>query len=345
MPPKIWPERYAYTRFSLSGKNKILKPGELLFRVGEQSNGMYVLRKGQVLVYLDKGGTEIPLTTVGAGGMLGEMSLFDKKPRSASARAIDDVELTQISNEDFTKILQQIPKWFVTLMATLSARLRDTNERLQNLEGKYKGNFNPMEELTKILHILHLLWYKSGVKELKNWILEREAAENEVAAVLNMERTKVTSVVEACIMGGLIQAGKNSYKKDILTILNRGDLERFIMFVSRLRKRNDTIKFLPQEFVDIVETLAKAAKATAYDTFAIELKSLQEEAKMRGFRTENWGEIAPMFLDVDDSVVLTKNAKDLNLKVVKKQIDTLVQHAKILRVITRNEEKKNSKAA
>ena len=317
----------------------------MLFRVGEQSNGMYVIRKGQILVYLDKAGTEIPLATVGAGGMLGEMSLFDKKPRSASARAIDDVELTQITIEDFTKILQQIPKWFVTLMATLSARLRDTNERLQELEAKYKGNFNPLEELTKILHILHLLWYKSGVKELKSWILERESAENEVAMVLNMDRPKVSTVIDAIVGGGLIATGKNSYKKDVLTILNRGDLERFILFVSRLRKRNAAIKYLPQEFADIVDTLAKAAKATAYDTFAIDLKNLMDDAKTKGFRTEKWPEFAAMLLDVDDSVTVTKTAKDINLKVQKKLIDTLLQHTKILQAITRSEEKKSSKVA
>ena len=329
----------------MSGKNKILKPGELLFRVGEQSNGMYVIRKGQILVYLDKAGAEIPLATVGAGGMLGEMSLFDKKPRSASARAIDDVELTQITIEDFTKILQQIPKWFVTLMSTLSARLRDTNERLQELEAKYKANFNPLEELTKILHILHLLWYKNGVKELKSWILERESAEIEVALILNLDRPRVTAVIDAIVGGGLIAGAKNSYKKDVLTILNRGDLERFINFVSRLRKRNTTIKFLPQELVDIIDTLSKAAKATAYDTFAIDVKNLSDEAKVKGFRTEKWSEYAAMLLDVDDSITVTKTSKDINLKVQKKLIDTLLQHAKILQAITRAEEKKNTKAA
>lgn len=329
----------------LSGKNKILKPGEMLFRVGDQSNGMFVIRKGQILVYLDKGGTEIPLATVGAGGMIGEMSLFDKKPRSASARAIDDVELTQISNEDFNKILQQIPKWFVTLMSTLSARLRDTNERLQDLESKYKGNFNPLEELTKTLHILHLLWYKTGVKELKSWLLERDAAELEVAMILNMERSKVTSVIDAIISGGLISSAKNSYKKDVLAILNRGDLERFIHFVSRLRKRNSAIKVLPQEFVDLVDNLAKAAKATAYDTFSIDLKNLEADAKLKGFRVEKWAEYAAMLLEVDDAVTVTKTPKDINLKVQKKSIDLLLQHTKVLRAISSVEDKKKANKA
>ncbi|RYZ85460.1 MAG: cyclic nucleotide-binding domain-containing protein, partial [Proteobacteria bacterium] len=117
----------------VSGKNKILKKGELLFKAGDSSDGMYVLRKGQIQIFLDKGGNDIVLASVAAGGMIGEMSLFDKKPRSASARAMEETEVTQISNDDFNKIISQIPKWLVSLMATLSSRLRDTNERLQDL--------------------------------------------------------------------------------------------------------------------------------------------------------------------------------------------------------------------
>jgi CRP-like cAMP-binding protein len=329
----------------LSGKNKILQAGEILFRVGDKPTGMFIIRRGQILVFLDKGGQEIPLATIGAGGMIGEMSLFDKKPRSASARAVDEVEITQISNEEFAKILQQIPKWFVSLMTTLSTRLRDTNDRLQDLESKYKGNVNPLEELTKTLHIIQLLWHKLGIKEAKNWIIEREVAEKEAAAILNIEISKVSQTIQAIISGGLISSGRNTYKKETLGIVNRGDLERFIYFVTAIRRKNMSLKFLPQEFVDIAEMLAKQAKATAYDSFSIELKNLEVEAKSRGFRTDTWLEVAPLFVDLDSSVIVSRTGKDISFKIQKKGIDTLIQHAKILRVVTRSEEKKVTPAA
>jgi CRP-like cAMP-binding protein len=329
----------------VSGKNKILKPGDMLFRVGEASNGMYVIRRGQVLVYLDKGGVEIPLATIGAGAMLGEMSLFDKKPRSASARLIEEVELTQITNDEFTKILQQIPKWFVALMSTLSSRLRDTNERLQDLEAKYKGNLNPFEELIKTLHILQLLWYKLGTKEVKSWSLDRQAAEDELSIILNLDQTQTAAIIDTIVGGGLINASKNQYKKDVLVILNRGDLDRFIDFVTRVRKKNNAMKFLPQEFVDIIDMLARLAKATAYDTFSIDSKQLETEARNKGFRTEKWSDILTMMMDVDESLVITKGAKDISFKVQKKSIETLLNHARILRGVTRSAEKKQNKAA
>jgi CRP/FNR family cyclic AMP-dependent transcriptional regulator len=330
---------FATRRSALSGKNKILKPGELLFRVGEQSDGMYLIRKGQILVYLDKGGTEIPLATIGAGSMLGEMALFDKKPRSASARAVDEVEVTKITNEEFTKIMTQIPKWFVTLMATLSSRLRDTNERLQDIESKYKGSLNPIEEMIKTVHVLQLLYYKLGVKEVKSWGIEREAAEAEVAQILNKEKAKVTQVIDAIVSGGLVTITKNSYKKDMLTIHNRGDLERFIDFSSRIRKKNTAMKFLPQQFVDILDLLCRQAKATAYDTFSIDLKNLEEEGRKKGFSVDNWSEHAQLFENVDDAIIVTKT-RDINFKVQKKMVEVVLQHARILRAISRSEEKK-----
>ncbi len=329
----------------MSGKNRILKPGAILFRAGDKPDGMYIIRRGQILVFLEKGGQDIPLATIGQGGMIGEMSLFDKKPRSASARAVDEVEITLISNEEFTKILQQIPKWFVSLMTTLSTRLRDTNERLQDLEAKYKGNLNPLEELTKILHILQLLWFKLGTKETKSWSIEREAAEKEAAMILNYEHARIAATVQSVINGKLISTGRNSYKKEILSIVNRGDLDRFIHFVVTIRKKNIALKALPQEFVDIAEMLAKQAKATAYDSFSTDLKTLELDAKSRGFRTEKWVEVAPLFIDLDSSIVVSRTGKDIAFKIQKKGIDLLIQHAKILRSVTNSPAKPLTPAA
>jgi CRP-like cAMP-binding protein len=325
----------------LSGRNTLLKRGELLFKVGEQSDGMYLIRKGKIRVYLDKGGTEIHLATIGAGSMLGEMALFDKKPRSASARAVDEVEVTKISNDEFSKIMTQIPKWFVTLMATLSSRLRDTNERLQDIEAKYNGNLNPIEEMIKTVHVLQLLYYKIGVKEVKTWCIERESAESEVSQILNKEKAKLTPVIDAIVSGGLVTITKNSYKKDMLTIHNRGDLERFIDFSSRIRKKNTAMKFLPQEFVDILDLLAHQAKVTAYDTFSVDLKNLVEDGRKKGFVVDKWAETSLLLENIDDAIVVTKG-KDVNFKIQKKSINVVLQHARILRAISRSEEKKQS---
>lgn len=329
----------------MSGKNKILKKGELLFKAGDGSDGMYVLRRGQIQIFLDKGGNDIVLATVAAGGMIGEMSLFDKKPRSASARAMEETEVTQISNDDFNKIISQIPKWLVSLMATLSSRLRDTNDRLQDLEAKYKGNYNPLEELIRTLQILILLYYKDGTKEGKSWILDKDLAITELAKILTLDKAKVEIWLNALIKGGLLVLAKNQYKKDVLNVTNRGDLERFSEFARKLRVKNPNLKSLPQDFVDMLEMLVKMSKTSAYDTFSVDLKPLMNEAKGLGFRVDAWPSMVAMFAEVDDSVAIIKGPKDIAFKVTKKTIETFLANSKILRAVTLSEEKAANRAA
>ena len=171
----------------MAGGNEILNKGEHLFREGDGSDGMFVIRQGEIQIYLEQGGTEVHLATIEAGGMIGEMALFDKKPRSASAKvASDQTEVTRISNEDFLRVLKQVPKWFVTLMSSLSSRLRDTNQKLQRLEKELHGERIPMDNLLKCLSVLSLIWHKEGYKEGKQWFLERDLAENQIAEILKI---------------------------------------------------------------------------------------------------------------------------------------------------------------
>ena len=93
----------------VAGANKICKPGQVLFKSGDASDGMYIIRKGELRVYLEQDGKEVVLATIGDGGMIGEMALFDRQPRSASVKATKETEVTHITVGDFEKLMKQIP--------------------------------------------------------------------------------------------------------------------------------------------------------------------------------------------------------------------------------------------
>lgn len=62
--------------------------GELLFRQGAAPNGLYLLAEGWVVVSVRMfGSDELTLTELGPGATVGELSLIDRQPRSATARA------------------------------------------------------------------------------------------------------------------------------------------------------------------------------------------------------------------------------------------------------------------
>ncbi len=81
----------------MAGTNKVLKEGQVLFKAGDKPDGMYLIRKGELRVYLEQDGKEVSLASIGEAGMIGEMGLFDAQPRSASVKATKETVVKHIS--------------------------------------------------------------------------------------------------------------------------------------------------------------------------------------------------------------------------------------------------------
>ncbi len=314
---------------------KRLRPGELLFHAGEQSEGMFVIRKGQVLVYLEKPSSIIPLAVASTGGMVGEMALIDRKPRSASAKAIDEVELTYISNEEFTRILDKIPKWFVSLMSTLSSRLRDTNEHLQLTEGKYKSKSNSLDQQYKTLRFILLIGYKLGANDPKHWVVERSRFEEEIKLILALDNEKAQALVDVLVGFGFFHSISAHEGRTLISMHSRTEFEKFTECVGLLRKKDGNISAMVQEMADLTDLLAKLAQSSVYDSFSINLKSLIEEAQNKGYQTQGWYEASWLLADLDDSLLISKSGQDVAFRVNKKRISTFVQYTKALKGLLR----------
>src|SRR6478672_5006164 len=71
-----------------------------------------------------------------AGEHLGEIALFDDRPRSASAVATTDATLLELDRDTLSRYLAQRPQGAMTLLRTLAARLRATNEMLSQRAAK-----------------------------------------------------------------------------------------------------------------------------------------------------------------------------------------------------------------
>src|SRR5215831_5339780 len=67
--------------------------GQVLFREGDQADGVFRLLSGTVDIVRELDGDPILLGTVGAGQFVGEMGVMENRPRSATARAASEVEV------------------------------------------------------------------------------------------------------------------------------------------------------------------------------------------------------------------------------------------------------------
>ena len=112
------------------------KAGESILAEDDASDSMYFIRKGKVEIMKKLSSLETPnaqLSVLGPGVFFGEMGVISNEPRSATARALDDVELLEIQRERFTAIAFQYPTILMNLMHNVSDRLRNTNVRFAEL--------------------------------------------------------------------------------------------------------------------------------------------------------------------------------------------------------------------
>jgi CRP/FNR family transcriptional regulator/CRP/FNR family cyclic AMP-dependent transcriptional regulator len=95
---------------------------------------MYLLDSGRVKVALaSPEGRELVLNYLEAPAHFGEMALVDGQPRSSDVVAVTDVELLTLDGKDLSAAIQLQPRLALSLIATLSRRLRHTIARLEDM--------------------------------------------------------------------------------------------------------------------------------------------------------------------------------------------------------------------
>ena len=104
---------------------KRLKAGETLFRTGEEGKHMYLVVEGHIDVNVGDKTVE----TVGLHGIVGEMALIDKSPRSASATAASASEVAVIDRDVFLALVGDSPAFSLYVMKLMASRIRKMNTR------------------------------------------------------------------------------------------------------------------------------------------------------------------------------------------------------------------------
>ncbi|MGZ3709939.1 MAG: Crp/Fnr family transcriptional regulator, partial [Bdellovibrionota bacterium] len=196
-----------------------LKRGQLLFSEGEASRAIYVLRNGMIRLYLKKGDSVIELDTVRSGQVLGELAFLDGMPRSASAEALTDCELLEISGPTFLEVLRKTPDWLKMLLKAVVGRLRSSNTRIRQLEsastafdysntdGKRVSHYvflSPSDALRLVVGCLAVGARSQKTEhghELRIGLLNRYCQQ-----ILSIPAAKITSFIHILEKGGLVHS-------------------------------------------------------------------------------------------------------------------------------------------
>lgn len=114
-------------------RERRLQKGEAITRQGQSGDELYIVTQGFVEVVLGEGAaTSRVVVNLGSGQIIGEMSLVDQGPRSATVRAIEDPTIVQvIQRRDFDNLCQNnFHIGFIVMRniaADLSFKLRHRN--------------------------------------------------------------------------------------------------------------------------------------------------------------------------------------------------------------------------
>ncbi len=118
----------------MAAVQKQFKAGQYLFKEGQASNSMFLIRRGSVGVRKMKGNTFVEIARIYPNQVLGELSFFDRLPRSAAAVALTDVDALEIGFEALDKAWNNIPEYFRAIMGSVADRLRRANDTIRRLK-------------------------------------------------------------------------------------------------------------------------------------------------------------------------------------------------------------------
>lgn len=222
---------------SPSGSRRLMK-GDLLFKEGDASTAMYLIRSGMVRIFKKKGDQQIEIDTLRSGQIVGEMAFLDGNPRSASGEALMDTELVEISKSLYDSTMVQIPEWLKVLLKAIVARLRSTTTKMKNLEtsssemnyadGRRNFTFLSSHDCLKISTAVLLVGTLSKETLPEGPRIKMGSLERYANQVMGVPVAKITSFLDTLKQANILHISENS--QDV-ALKDAPLLEGFIQYV------------------------------------------------------------------------------------------------------------------
>ena len=153
---------------------RALAAGETLFSTGEPGDALYVVRTGQVELFLrDTAGQKIVLSVADPGDIFGELALLDRGARSATAVALVESDLLELSREDLLPLFQASPAVALRLLGAMGHMTRKADDLLKarvsrNANVEADANLSGLQKVADLISnfsgrmpflILNALWF------------------------------------------------------------------------------------------------------------------------------------------------------------------------------------------
>ncbi len=170
------------------------KRGELIVEQGCKSDALFILLNGRARVLTaDPRGREVILAVLKQGDYVGEMSLIDHKPHSATVRAEIQTDMLVLGRTEFSRCLPDANSMAYATLRGLVARLRNADRQIESLAlldvyGRVARTLLDMSEDDK------------GMK-----IIRGKVSRQDMAKVVGASREMVSRVMKDLELSGVIE--------------------------------------------------------------------------------------------------------------------------------------------
>jgi len=177
-------------------KSRTLKfrKGAVLMSEGETGESLYLIHSGQVKIFVsEEDGNEMTLFIEGPGSYIGEISLLDGAPRTASAITLEKTEVISISKNAFIEVITENPDIAFNIISALTQKLRRATESIRSLALK-----NVYQRL--VLKLLELAEEEDGYK-----VISRRYSHLELGKMIGASREMVGKVMAELTRGEYVE--------------------------------------------------------------------------------------------------------------------------------------------
>ena len=166
-----------------------LKADEILFLAGDAGDGCYRVEDGLLKVTMvSRAGSERILAFLGHGAIVGEMSIIDGLPRSASVVAVRAAVLSFLSRAAFEDFANKHPEIYKSLVTLIAARLRETDAALA------AGSFLPLRGRVActLLELAQDFGQDVGAGRI---VIRQKIGQSDLAAMAGIARENVSRIL------------------------------------------------------------------------------------------------------------------------------------------------------
>lgn len=190
----------AMDKVNAIAKDRNIPKKEIIYSAYDSDDAMYILKKGRVKIFkLSADGKMITLAILREGDIFGAMSAVRAGTQGAYAETLEDSYICAIRQDDFHKVVKEMPEIALKLIEKINQRLKEAESRIEDLVFRNVPG--------RIANILLTLSEQFGKDTPEGFQISFKITHQELADMAGSTRETVTGVL-------------NDFKNDNLIKIN-----------------------------------------------------------------------------------------------------------------------------